>query len=231
MLGAGLRRFSAENPGAVAADIGSGVSSQQRVYLAVRQPVEWLLALVLLVISLPLMLALIVAVTLDSPGSAIFRQERVGRYGRTFTILKLRTMFEDAPAYMAKVPVEDPRVTRVGRFLRMSGLDELPQLVNVVKGDLNLIGPRPEMKFIVRAYEPWQERRLQVRPGITGWWQIHHRCDAPMHLAIEDDLYYLEHVGPALDIRIVGRTAKVMFTGAISSLREPLVPIRELEEA
>jgi lipopolysaccharide/colanic/teichoic acid biosynthesis glycosyltransferase len=231
MLRAGVGRFPAEDSPAVSSDSTGALSDPQRLYLALRQPLEWMAALILLLLSLPLMAMLIVAVTLDSPGGAIFRQERVGRFGRTFTILKLRTMVVDAPAYMAKVSIDDARVTRVGRFLRMSGLDELPQLINVVMGDLNLIGPRPEMKFIVRAYEPWQERRLELRPGITGWWQIHHRSDAPMHLAIEDDLYYIEHVGPAMDLRIVGCTAKVMFKGALRSLREPPVAVPGLEEA
>lgn len=167
-------------------------------------------ATLLLVLSLPLMLVIALCIWLDSPGPAIFRQERVGRGGKTFTIYKFRTMVTGAPAYSYKVPCDDPRVTRVGRWLRLAGLDELPQLINVLMGDMSLIGPRPEMPFIVHQYEDWQRQRHVIRPGITGWWQVHHRNEVPMHLDLDYDLYYLEHFSFWLDCKIAWRTALVI---------------------
>ena len=194
------------------------LTARQRAYLAARRPVEVLLSVLLLVLALPVLIVLAVAIMVDSPGGPLFRQERVGRDGRLFTIFKLRSMVRDAPPYMAKVAADDRLVTRVGGLLRLSGLDELPQLINVIRGDLNLIGPRPEMPFIVAAFEPWQHRRHELRPGITGWWQIHHRSGDPLHLAIEEDLHYARNLGPVMDLRIVTATVWVMFRGATDAI-------------
>ncbi|MFN2464898.1 MAG: sugar transferase [Candidatus Dormibacteria bacterium] len=196
----------------------TGLRRSQDAYLLVRRPVEVLLSLAVLLIALPVLAVCAVAIALDSPGGVLFRQERVGEGGRLFTILKLRSMVVTAPVYSSKIGADDPRITRVGRLLRLSGLDELPQLVNVIRGDLSLVGPRPEMKFIVDGYEPWQRRRHLVRPGITGWWQIHHRTGDPMHLRTQDDLHYIRHLGPLLDLRIALMTPVVMLRGALLAL-------------
>jgi lipopolysaccharide/colanic/teichoic acid biosynthesis glycosyltransferase len=160
------------------------------------------------------MAAVSLSIRVDSKGPAIFRQRRVGRGGRLFTIYKFRTMLVDAPAYSYKVPIDDPHITHVGRWLRRTGLDELPQLWNVVRGDMSLIGPRPELPFIVEQYEDWQRARLAIRPGITGWWQINHRNGTPMHLNLEHDIHYLQNMSMALDCRIALDTIKLMIRSA-----------------
>jgi lipopolysaccharide/colanic/teichoic acid biosynthesis glycosyltransferase len=164
------------------------------------------------------MAAMALAIRLDCPGPVFFRQQRIGLGGRPFTIYKFRTMFADAPGYSYKVPISDGRITRVGRWLRRSGLDELPQLLNVVRGEMSLIGPRPEQPFIVDQFEPWQHTRHEVKPGITGWWQIHHRDDVPLHLNLEYDMYYLAHLSFLLDCQIAWCTLKIMVAGCVGFL-------------
>ena len=176
-----------------------------------------------LLLLAPVMAALGAAIRLDSPGPALFRQTRIGRGGHPFTVYKFRTMtvqpdgelllFRAADgAYRHKIP-DDPRVTRLGRFLRRSSLDELPQLLNVLRGDMSLVGPRPELPQIVLGYEPWQHRRHLVRPGITGWWQVSGRSHLPMHEHTELDVYYVDHLSFGLDARIMLRTLKVVARG------------------
>lgn len=186
-------------------------------YLAVKRGLDVVLASLVMVLLSPVFLALSLWIRLDSPGPALFRQQRVGRDGNLFTILKFRTMFTQAPAYSYKVPISDCRITTVGRVLRRSGLDELPQLWNVLRGDMSLIGPRPELPFIVEQYGGWRHARHLLRPGITGWWQIHHRNEVPMHLNLEYDTYYVEHISPALDWQIMLTTVRVMVRGLFKS--------------
>jgi lipopolysaccharide/colanic/teichoic acid biosynthesis glycosyltransferase len=107
----------------------------------------------------------------------------------------------------------DPRITRLGRRLRRTSLDELPQLINVLRGEMSLVGPRPEVPYVVQEYEPWQWRRFAVQPGITGWWQVNGRSDKPMHLNTQDDLYYIQHYSIWLDLKILWRTVGVVFGG------------------
>ena len=139
---------------------------------------------------------------------------------------KFRTMFQGAARLerdLAEVALkngsrhfkepDDPRVTRVGRFLRRTSLDELPQFWNVLKGDMSLVGPRPELPVFVERYEPWQRKRFAVPQGITGWWQIHDRSDKPMYLSTEDDLYYIQHYSLLLDLRILLVTALAILRG------------------
>jgi exopolysaccharide biosynthesis polyprenyl glycosylphosphotransferase len=146
----------------------------------------------LLVLLTPLFAVVASLVKMSSPGPALFRQERVGKDGRLFSICKFRTMYCDAPQYSCSPGAgDDPRVTPFGRFLRRTSLDELPQLLNVLLGHMSLVGPRPEMPFIVEQYTPLQRRRLSVKPGITGLWQLSADRSFPIHENIEYDLYYL----------------------------------------
>ena len=163
-----------------------------------------------LVVFGPLLLLTAIAISIESPGSPLFTQQRIGLMGKPFTILKFRSLLISAAAYSTKLKSDNPLVTRVGRLLRDSGLDELPQLFNVLRGDMSLVGPRPELPFIAAGYEGWQARRLIARPGITGWWQIHHRNDTPMHLNLEYDIHYITCADWKLDFRILVATAKLL---------------------
>lgn len=150
----------------------------------------------------------------DSPGPVFFAQERVGRDGRHFRMLKYRTMQVDAEAYaVAPTSQDDPRITAAGRWLRKTSLDELPQLLNVLAGSMSMVGPRPEMPFIVAQYEEWQKRRLDVKPGITGLWQVIGRKNLPLHLNMEYDFYYIRNQSLLLDIEILLRTAPAVLKG------------------
>jgi lipopolysaccharide/colanic/teichoic acid biosynthesis glycosyltransferase len=195
------------------------LSVGQRLYLALRRPLEVAAALLLGLVSLPFLAVFTVAIVMESSGGPFFIQERVGRGGRRFRLYKLRTMYTTAPPYSYKISSYHPHVTRLGRFLRRSGLDEIPQFWNVVKGDLSLIGPRPELAFIVADYQDWQHDRHAVRPGITGWWQVNNRTEQPMHEALSYDFHYLANLGPGLDARILWRTVMVIVQGSHESLR------------
>jgi len=155
----------------------------------------------------PLMVVIAWLIRRDSPGPAIFIQERIGKDGRRFRMWKFRTMYIETPPYVpAPNDPSDPRITRVGRFLRQTSLDELPQLLNVIRGEMSLVGPRPEMPFIVDRYEPWQRRRLDVPQGITGLWQIAGRKRLPLHQNLEYDFYYIRNWSLLLDLTILLRT-------------------------
>ena len=179
----------------------------------------------LMILALPPMLVIAIAIRLDSSGHVIFRQERFGENGRLFGMYKFRTMVAGAEAQQAQVNIQtedndvlhkrpdDPRVTKVGHFLRRYSLDELPQLMNVIKGDMSLVGPRPEMPWLVDRYESWQRKRFSVPQGITGWWQINGRSDKPMHLNTDDDLYYVYNYSLWLDIQILLRTPLAVLQG------------------
>jgi lipopolysaccharide/colanic/teichoic acid biosynthesis glycosyltransferase len=155
------------------------------------------------------------AVKLEDGGPVFYRQQRVGLHGREFELLKLRTMEVGAEQRGAGYAVDegDPRITRVGRVLRRLSLDELPQLWNVVRGDMSVIGPRPTLAYQVERYTPRQRRRLDVKPGITGWAQIHGRARLPWSERIELDVWYIEHRSPWLDLRILARTPLALFAG------------------
>jgi lipopolysaccharide/colanic/teichoic acid biosynthesis glycosyltransferase len=146
-------------------------------------------------------------------------------------------MQADAPSFSQKVRADDVSITRVGRLLRASGLDELPQLWNVVRCQMSLIGPRPEQYELLAAYEPWQHERHLVKPGLTGWWQVNHRDAVPMRQNTERDLYYVRHQGPALDALILFRTAVLPFAALCNALRgrsgvaDPVAPVAQTVEA
>jgi lipopolysaccharide/colanic/teichoic acid biosynthesis glycosyltransferase len=173
------------------------------------------LAGVLLVVTAPLLALAALAIRLESRGPVFYSQRRVGKDGRPFELLKLRTMVAGAESMGAGIYVleGDPRITRVGRLLRRFSLDELPNLVNVVRGDLAIVGPRPTVQEQVDRYTQRQRRRLEVKPGITGWAQINGRASLPWPDRIELDVWYVEHRSLRLDLRILARTARMLATG------------------
>ncbi len=155
------------------------------------------------------------AVKLGDGGPVLYRQRRIGKDGVEFELLKLRTMEVGAESKGAGFAVDrgDPRITRAGRILRRLSLDELPQLWNVLRGDMSLIGPRPTLRYQVEAYTDRQRRRLEVKPGLTGWAQIHGRAEVPWDDRIELDVWYVEHRSPWVDLKILARTPKALFRG------------------
>jgi lipopolysaccharide/colanic/teichoic acid biosynthesis glycosyltransferase len=169
----------------------------------------------LLVVAAPLLALACAAIRLESRGSPIYRQRRVGRGGREFALLKLRTMVAGAEHLGAGLAVDedDPRITRMGALLRRFSLDELPNLVNVLAGDMSLVGPRPTVPVQVAQYTPRQLGRLSVEPGLTGWAQVSGRAALPWHERIELDLWYIEHWSLRLDARILLRTARMLLSG------------------
>ena len=168
-----------------------------------------------LVLSSPLLAAAALAIKLEDGGPVLFRQRRVGKDGEDFELLKLRSMVVDAEREGAGFAVDrgDARITRAGRFLRRTSIDELPQLWNVVRGDMSVIGPRPTLRYQVDRYTERQRRRLDVRPGLTGWAQIHGRAALPWEERIELDVWYVEHRSPLVDLRILLRTPLALFGG------------------
>ncbi len=165
------------------------------------------LCLLLLPILIPIMAFIAALIRLDSRGAAFYHQERVGENGRLFKMIKFRTMIvgADRQKIVGKTP-DDPRITRIGRFLRRTSLDELPQMMNVLRGEMSLVGPRPEMPWLVEQYEPWQRKRFAVPQGMTGWWQVNGRASRPMHQHTEDDLYYIQNYSILLDVIILWKT-------------------------
>jgi len=182
-------------------------------------------SLILLVMLSPLMLLIALLIKLESSGSILFSQERIGENGQRFKMIKFRSMYQDAEQRWAEVvrrdesgnlvhkAINDPRVTTIGRKIRRTSLDELPQLINVLRGEMSLVGPRPEIPIITAEYDPWQWQRFRVPAGITGWWQVNGRSDKPMHLHTEDDLYYIQNYSFWLDLRILLKTVVVVFYG------------------
>jgi lipopolysaccharide/colanic/teichoic acid biosynthesis glycosyltransferase len=168
-----------------------------------------------LVVASPVLALAALAIKLDGGGPVLFRQTRVGRDGVDFELLKLRTMVVGAETMGAGFAVNegDSRITRTGRLLRKLSLDELPQLWNVVRGEMSIVGPRPTLRYQVERYTPRQLRRLEVRPGITGWAQIHGRATLPWAERIELDVWYVEHRSPLIDLKILARTPMALFGG------------------
>jgi lipopolysaccharide/colanic/teichoic acid biosynthesis glycosyltransferase len=173
------------------------------------------IAAALLVVASPLLLAALVAIRLESKGSPIYRQRRVGRDGQPFDLYKLRTMVTGAETLGAGMAVNegDPRITRTGALLRRFSLDELPNLVNVLHGELAIVGPRPTIQAQVDQYTDRQRRRLEVKPGITGWAQVNGRAALPWHERIELDVWYVDNRTLLLDLKILAMTARMLVTG------------------
>jgi lipopolysaccharide/colanic/teichoic acid biosynthesis glycosyltransferase len=178
-----------------------------------------------LLFALPIMALAVLMVYFEDGSPVIFRQKRIGKDGRLFDMFKIRTMVKGAEQFPPQAEKrdsngsliykikDDPRVTRVGRVLRRFSIDELPQLFNVLDGTMSLVGPRPEVPHLIKEYQPWQHRRFSVLPGMTGWWQINSRNIQPMHLHIEDDLYYIQNYSIWLDLQIIVRTVWVVLIG------------------
>ena len=167
-----------------------------------------------------------ILIKLDTPGPVFYRQKRAGENGKIFEMIKFRSMVKDADQQRQLVEkvdpagqliqnktAQDPRITRVGQFLRRTSLDESPQFFNVLRGDMSLVGPRPELPYLVDSYELWQRKRFAVPQGMTGWWQINGRSDKPMHLHTEEDLFYVQHYSLLLDLKILFKTIGVVLRG------------------
>jgi lipopolysaccharide/colanic/teichoic acid biosynthesis glycosyltransferase len=182
----------------------------------IRRAVDIVVSSLGLGLGAPVLALALLAIRLESPGPVLYRQLRVGREGRPFEVIKLRTMVDGAEHMGAGLAVnaDDPRVTRVGAFLRRASLDELPNLVNVLRGEMSLIGPRPTLPVQVEQYSDRQRGRLAIKPGITGWAQVNGRASLPWAERIELDLYYIEHRSLALDLKILRGTVAMVLGGA-----------------
>ncbi|HVE67038.1 MAG TPA: sugar transferase [Solirubrobacteraceae bacterium] len=180
-----------------------------------KRAMDVVLAAAGLVVGGPVLLVAMAAIRLESPGHPIYRQRRVGRDGEPFDLWKLRTMVHGAEHQGAGMAVNegDPRITRVGAFLRRTSLDELPTLVNVLRGEMSIVGPRPTIPVQVEQYTPRQRGRLAARPGITGWAQVNGRASLPWDERIELDLWYVEHRSLPLDLKILARTLRILLRG------------------
>ncbi|HST56266.1 MAG TPA: sugar transferase [Solirubrobacteraceae bacterium] len=182
----------------------------------IRRTLDILVSLAVLITAAPLLALAALAIRLESRGHPLYRQRRVGRDGQPFDVLKLRTMVNGAEHIGAGLAVNenDSRITRVGALLRRTSIDELPNLLNVLRGEMSLIGPRPTVPVQVDQYTPRQRGRLAVKPGITGWAQVNGRTSLPWSERIELDLFYIDHRSLALDLKILTRTVAIVFGGS-----------------
>ena len=180
-----------------------------------KRALDLLIAGVGSILSAPLVALLALGIRLESPGDPIYRQSRVGKDGKLFEIYKLRTMVRGAEFTGAGLAIQegDDRITRIGAFLRRYSLDELPNLWNVLRGEMSIVGPRPTLEVQVLQYTEHQRRRLEVKPGITGWAQINGRASLPWTERIELDIWYVEHQSLRLDLRILARTWRLVAGG------------------
>jgi exopolysaccharide biosynthesis polyprenyl glycosylphosphotransferase len=195
------------------------------ISLALKRVVDVVGALVLMVVLAPVAGLLAIAIKLDSPGPVLFRQERVGLHGRSFNVLKFRSMCSNAEEQLPELQeqneinghafklADDPRITRVGRFLRRSSLDELPQLMNVLRGQMSLVGPRPPLPTEVANYDTWHRRRLSMKPGMTGLWQVRARHSPEFDQWVAQDLEYIDGWSLWLDFKIIARTVPAVIGG------------------
>jgi lipopolysaccharide/colanic/teichoic acid biosynthesis glycosyltransferase len=188
---------------------------RQRLDDALRRAIDLAVSAAGTAITAPVVAVLAAAIRLESPGSAIYRQTRVGRGGELFAIYKLRTMVTGAEFIGAGLAINqgDERITRIGSFLRRYSLDELPNLWNVLRGEMSVVGPRPTVQVQVEQYTDRQRGRLAVKPGITGWAQINGRASLPWPERIELDLWYVEHRSVRLDLEIMARTVRMVLAG------------------
>ncbi len=171
-------------------------------------------SMMLLILSLPVWFIIMIMIKLTSRGPIFFKQIRIGKNGRSFIIYKFRTLYDNTNPYTYKPMSKDnQRITSFGNFLRSKGLDELPQLWNILKGDMGLVGPRPEMPFIVEEYNSLEKLRLAIKPGITGLWQVLAPRNRPIHKNVKYDLYYIRNRNIKLDLWIIFQTLRVLVEG------------------
>jgi lipopolysaccharide/colanic/teichoic acid biosynthesis glycosyltransferase len=182
----------------------------------IRRGFDIVVSLSIMVVASPLLVLAILAIRLESKGHPIYRQRRIGLDGAPFDVLKLRTMVDGAEHIGAGLAVNhnDSRITKVGALLRRTSVDELPNLLNVLRGEMSLIGPRPTLPVQVANYTPRQRKRLQIKPGITGWAQVNGRASLPWAERIELDLHYIEHRDVAMDLQILWRTIGMVLRGS-----------------
>lgn len=200
----------------------AALSEYQRM---LKRMFDLVFTIVILIPAILLIAIVSLAIWIEDGRPIFYTQQRVGENGKLFKFYKFRTMIKNAEAFQKQVEttndqgdlihktVNDPRVTRLGRILRRLSLDELPQFFNVLRGSMSLVGPRPELPYLVELYQPWQRKRFAVPQGMTGWWQIHGRSDKPMHLHTEDDLYYIQNYSIWLDIQILTQTIWIIVRG------------------
>ena len=200
----------------------SALNDRQRLR---KRILDLVLAVPAFILTLPLFGVIALLIKLDSKGSVIYLSPRIKENAETFMMIKFRTMVDRAHDHLVKVIIQDengaithkragdPRVTRIGRLLRKTSLDELPQLLNIIHGDMSLVGPRPEIPEMVKYYKAWQHERFNVPQGLTGWWQVNGRSDKPMHLNTENDIYYIQHYSFWFDIQIIIKTVLVVLRG------------------
>ncbi|MDX1993940.1 MAG: sugar transferase [bacterium] len=205
-------------------EVASALTTRQRI---AKRAFDIIVASAILIAVLPVMIVVAIAIKLDSEGPVFFKQTRVGEGGRLFRMYKFRSMVVNAEKLQQQLNVtdidgktlhkfrNDPRITRVGRIIRKTSLDELPQFINVLLGNMSLVGPRPELPWIVEQYEPWQRQRFAVPQGITGWWQVTGRADGEKlcHLNTDQDLYYIENYSLLLDVKILLKTPFAIIGG------------------
>lgn len=207
-----------------ASDLGSVLSPPAQWRLGLKRAFDLAVGLPALIVAGPILLVLMLAIWIESPAAPIFKQRRLGLEGREFWMLKLRTMVPNAEAMRAQLEhlneapplfkiTNDPRVTRVGRFLRATSLDELPQLVNVVRGEMSLVGPRPRLPHEFDLSVPRQRARFMVKPGLAGLWQVSGRAKLGFDEALDVDLEYIRRWSFLFDLELIARTAWVVLTG------------------
>jgi lipopolysaccharide/colanic/teichoic acid biosynthesis glycosyltransferase len=191
-------------------------SPAARIRGVIRRAVDIVVSSLALLLASPVLAVAMIAVRLESPGPVFYRQRRVGLHGREFDVIKLRTMVDGAEHIGAGLAIDanDSRITRVGVLLRRTSLDELPNLLNVLRGEMSLIGPRPTLPVQVEQYTERQRGRLSIKPGITGWAQVNGRASLPWSQRIELDLHYIEHRSLALDVKILWRTVAMVLGGS-----------------
>lgn len=182
------------------------------VYLTIKRIIDFLFSLIILLILLPLFLVVAILIKLDSKGPVIFKQSRLGKDGNVFKVWKFRTMIDNAEKMGTGLTTaqNDPRITRVGKILRKTSIDELPQLINVLKGDMSFIGPRPAPVHHLKQYNENERQRLKVLPGITGWAQVNGRNILTWPERIEKDIWYVNNISFLLDLKIAFKTIKVV---------------------
>jgi len=200
-------------------------ASLNSIQQAITRLVDIIVAALILLVGSPLWLLIALAIRINSPGAVIYKQTRIGRNGRPFKVYKFRSMYKNADQVLAALMAhneaqgplfkmkDDPRITAIGKFLRRTSFDEIPQLINVLRGEMSLVGPRPPLPEEVAQYEEWQKGRLAIKPGMTGLWQVRGRSDISFEEGVLMDLYYIEHQSLRLYFQILLRTIPAVLSG------------------